>query len=216
MGGSNGGLLVAACVNQAPDLFGAALAEVGVLDMLRFHRFTIGLVASSYDGFNDVLWRYGWWSIRRAWTADYGHPDEPEAFDYLSKYSPLHNVNAKAKYPALMLLTAGKSCSAFEISTWNSRLLARLGVLKTTMTEWYHCTVSNLLLNSNMNYRWTPTRSCSEWTWRLDTEQGRVRRWRSKRQLINVSGFCSFKVEWKGSESLLTSSKGICLGLVNL
>ncbi|WAQ91880.1 hypothetical protein PtA15_15A272 [Puccinia triticina] len=84
MGGSNGGLLVAACVNQAPWLFGSALAEVGVLDMLRFHRFTIG----------------------RAWIADYGDPDTPEAFDYLIKYSPLHNINPAAEYPALMLLTA--------------------------------------------------------------------------------------------------------------
>ncbi|KAK4057924.1 hypothetical protein OIO90_001143 [Microbotryomycetes sp. JL221] len=83
-GGSNGGLLVGACVNQAPELFGAAVANVGVLDMLRFQRFTIG----------------------RAWVADYGSSDEPEGFDYLIKYSPLHNVDASKTYPPVMLLTA--------------------------------------------------------------------------------------------------------------
>src|SRR6266571_3402293 len=83
-GGSNGGLLVGATLNQRPDLFGAALPAVGVMDMLRFNKFTAG------------------W----AWTSDYGSPENPEEFKALSAYSPLQNIKPGMKYPAALITTA--------------------------------------------------------------------------------------------------------------
>jgi len=83
-GGSNGGLLVGACMTQRPDLFGACLPAVGVMDMLRFHKFTIG------------------W----AWTSDYGSPDNADEFKALHAYSPLHNLKPGTAYPATMITTA--------------------------------------------------------------------------------------------------------------
>ncbi|SHG95122.1 prolyl oligopeptidase family protein [Massilia sp. CF038] len=83
-GGSNGGLLVGAALTQRPELFGAAIPQVGVLDMLRFHKFTIG------------------W----AWTSDYGSADNADEFQALFKYSPLHNLKAGTCYPATMITTA--------------------------------------------------------------------------------------------------------------
>ncbi len=85
-GGSNGGLLVGACMTQRPDLFAAALPAVGVLDMLRFHKFTIG------------------W----AWCSDYGSPDNPDEFAALHAYSPLHNLKPGTAYPATMIITADR------------------------------------------------------------------------------------------------------------
>ncbi len=83
-GGSNGGLLVGACMTQRPDLFGAVLPAVGVLDMLRFSQYTIG------------------W----AWTSEYGRPDDPEMFPVLKAYSPLHNLKPGTHYPATLITTA--------------------------------------------------------------------------------------------------------------
>ena len=83
-GGSNGGLLVGAVINQRPDLFKAAVPEVGVMDMLRFQRFTAGAF----------------------WVSDYGSSDNPEQFQYLLHYSPLHNIKVGVAYPATLITTS--------------------------------------------------------------------------------------------------------------
>lgn len=83
-GGSNGGLLVGACMTQRPDLYGACLPAVGVMDMLRFHQFTAG----------------------RFWVDDYGSADNPEEFKALLEYSPYHNLEGGVQYPATLITTA--------------------------------------------------------------------------------------------------------------
>lgn len=84
-GGSNGGLLVAACMVQRPDLFGAVVCQVPVIDMLRYHKFTVG----------------------KYWVSDYGNAEDgPEQFEYLHAYSPLHNVEPGVTYPATLITSA--------------------------------------------------------------------------------------------------------------
>jgi prolyl oligopeptidase len=84
-GGSNGGLLVGACLTRRPELFGAAVPEVGVLDILRFPKFTIG------------------W----AWKSDYDDPDTPDGFANIIRWSPLHNVRETA-YPPVLVMTGDR------------------------------------------------------------------------------------------------------------
>jgi len=83
-GGSNGGLLVGACMTQRPDLFQVALPAVGVMDMLRYHQFTIG------------------W----AWAVEYGSSEDSASFHNLYRYSPLHNIKEEVEYPTTLITTA--------------------------------------------------------------------------------------------------------------
>ena len=100
-GASNGGLSVGAVVTQRPDLWGAAVSQVPLLDMLRFHRFLLG----------------------ESWTAEYGHPDDPEAFEYLSAYSPYHNVESEQSYPPTLFRTATADTRVHPSHAWKMAAL---------------------------------------------------------------------------------------------
>lgn len=95
-GRSNGGLLIGAVMTQRPDLFGVCMPTVGVMDMLRFHKFTIG------------------W----AWVSDYGSPDDPEDFKVLHAYSPYHNIKPGTAYPPTMITTGDHDDRVFPAHSY--------------------------------------------------------------------------------------------------
>ncbi|KAF5321772.1 hypothetical protein D9619_001184 [Psilocybe cf. subviscida] len=102
-GGSNGGLLIAASINLAPEgTFGCAIPEVGVFDLLNFHRFTVG----------------------SSWSSDYGNADEPADFDFIQPISPLHNIDESKIYPPMLILTADQDDRV--VPTHSFKLIAEL------------------------------------------------------------------------------------------
>jgi prolyl oligopeptidase len=125
-GASNGGLLVAAVINQRPELFQVAFPEVGVLDMLRYHKFTIG------------------W----AWAGEYGSSEKPEQFKYLFAYSPLHNIKEGVAYPATLVVTADHDDRVFPahsfkyIATLQEKYRGKKPVLLRVETQVGHGTGS--------------------------------------------------------------------------
>eukprot|EP01065_Artemidia_motanka_P045109 TRINITY_DN6551_c0_g4_i1.p1 TRINITY_DN6551_c0_g4~~TRINITY_DN6551_c0_g4_i1.p1 ORF type:complete len:1060 (+),score=310.50 TRINITY_DN6551_c0_g4_i1:193-3372(+) len=95
-GGSNGGMVVAATANQAPQLFGAVVAQVGVMDMLRFHKFTVG----------------------HMWASDFGSPDDKESFENIIKYSPLHCISPRKQYPSVLCITGDHDDRVVPLHTY--------------------------------------------------------------------------------------------------